>query len=99
KLNEVLKKSVGVTYQEMTHVALTSLISSAVLAFLVLSVPVYASLLLLPVVYMPLVFGTLYAYHRKTTGSKLLARNVFRGAVKGFMPAIVFGYMLSLLLF
>jgi len=98
-LNDVLKKSGSIIYNEMVHVALTSAIGSAVLAFLVLYLPFYYALLLLPLLYMPLVYGALYAYHRKTLGEKLLARNVFVGAAKGFFPAAVFGYLMALLLF
>lgn len=91
KLNDVLKKTGVEVYREITSVALYSMITSLVLAAVVIFAPVLEALLLLPVLYMPLFLGVCYAYHRKTERGKPVLKDVFEGAVKGFLPAVVMG--------
>lgn len=97
KLNNVLKKTGGEVYREITTVVLYSLISSAMLAAIVIFVPLIYALLLLPILYMPLLFGACYAYHCKTLRGKFDVKDVFSGAVKGFVPAVVIGFFFMLL--
>lgn len=97
KLNVVLLSSGAEAYREIVPVALYSMVSSAVLAVLVMMVPVPLVLALFPLLYMPLAYGVYYAFHRKMTGKRAGARDIFAGALKGFAPAAVFGFFLSLL--
>ncbi|AJY75578.1 hypothetical protein [Paenibacillus beijingensis] len=97
KLNVVLVRSGVEAYREIVSVALYSMISSVVLAFLVMMVPLPFVLALFPLLYMPLVYGVYYAFHRKMSGKRSRVRDIFSGAVKGFVPAVVFGFLMSLL--
>ncbi|MDT3424938.1 magnesium-transporting ATPase (P-type) [Paenibacillus forsythiae] len=97
KLNEVLMGTGAEIYREIIPLALLSLAGSAVLVPAILLLPVPLTLLLLPLVYMPLLFGSFYAYHRKAEGKKLRIRWMLGGAAKGFMPSVLFGLLLALL--
>lgn len=98
KLNEVLIRSGVEVYREIIPVSLYSLVSSAILVPLVLFLPAPFALALFPLLYMPLVYGVLYAYHQKQEGKRTGLRSVFAGAAQGFVPALVFGFLCSLLI-
>ncbi|WP_042205889.1 hypothetical protein [Paenibacillus durus] len=97
KLNEVLIGTGTEIYREIIPLTLLSLTGSAVLVPAILFLPVPLTLLLLPLVYMPLLFGSFYAYHRKAEGNKLKIRSMLGGAVKGFMPSLLLGLLFALL--
>lgn len=97
KLNHILKKTGIEIYYDILSIALYSLITSAVLLPIVLLSPTSLSLILLPVLYMPIVYGVLYVYHQKTDGKRTGVKDIFKGAIQGWVPAVVFGLLCSLL--
>lgn len=97
KLNDVLVRTGTEAFREIIPITLLSLASSAVLVLVVLFTPLAFAFILIPLIYMPLVFGAFYAYHQRTVGNKLTVREMFRGAWRGFAPAAVFGLLCSLL--
>ncbi|MEJ8304909.1 hypothetical protein [Saccharibacillus sacchari] len=98
KLNEILVKTGREAFYEIVPAVVHTLIGSAVLIPILVFLPVAASLILLPLLYMPLVYGAFYAYHRRTLGEPSGVRAVLQGASKGFVPAVVFGLFCSLLM-
>ncbi|WP_223067092.1 hypothetical protein [Paenibacillus caui] len=98
KLNSVLIKTGGEVYREIVTVAVHSLISSCMLIPLLVLAPLPAALALIPLLYMPLVYGVYYAYYRKRESGKSRIKDIFVGAAKGFVPAAVFGLFCSLLI-
>lgn len=97
KLNQVLVTSGIEVYREIVPVAVYSLISSIVLIPILLLAPVPFVLILLPLLYMPLVFGGFYAYHQRTIGKRSGVKVMLQGAAKGFFPSVIFGLFLSIL--
>ncbi|CAM3037320.1 hypothetical protein PASE110613_13400 [Paenibacillus sediminis] len=97
KLNDVLKQTGKEIYREIIRIALYSVISSAALVLIIFLVPTIFALVLLPLLYMPLVYGVCYAYHRKTMTGKSGLRDVLKGAVKGFGTSALFGILCVLL--
>ncbi|AHV96469.1 hypothetical protein [Paenibacillus sabinae] len=97
KLNEVLIGTGSEIYREIIPLTLLGLTGSAVLVPAILFLPATLTLLLLPLIYMPLLFGSFYAYHRKTEGQKLSVRQMLAGAAKGFAPAFTLGLLMALL--
>ncbi|CAM3620031.1 hypothetical protein [Marinicrinis lubricantis] len=98
KLNEVLVKSGAEVYREIVTAVLHSLMGSIVLIPLVLFTPAPVALMLFPLLYMPLLYGGMYAYHRKWMGEASKIRDVWAGAVKGFVPSAVFGFLITVLI-
>lgn len=97
KLNQVLVSTGVESFREIVPVALLSLTSSAMLIPVVIFTPVALAFILIPLLYMPLFYGALYAYHRRTEGKRLSVREMLAGAVQGYGPAAAFGLLLSLL--
>lgn len=97
KLNQVLVSTGMESFREIVPITLLSLTSSAFLVAIVIFTPIVLAFILIPLLYMPLVFGVFYAYHRRTEGKKLMVREMLSGARKGFGPAMIFGLLCSLL--
>lgn len=79
KLNDVLVRTGSEAFREIIPITLLSLAGSAVLVPVVLFAPLAFAFILIPLIYMPLVFGAFYAYHRRTEGNKFAMREMFRG--------------------
>jgi hypothetical protein len=98
KLHQVLVSTGTETFREIVPITLLSLASSAVLVPVVIFTKLALAFILIPLLYMPLVYGVFYAYHQRTEGRKLALREVLIGARKGFGAAVSFGLLCSLLL-
>jgi hypothetical protein len=96
KLNQIIVQAAGRVYRDMVPVTLFSLISSLFLVPIVFFLPLPVALLLLPFVYMPAVYGVFYAVYRMLKDGRAKARDVLAGAVKGYIPATVFGIVCTL---
>ncbi|NEW07842.1 hypothetical protein GK047_17725 [Paenibacillus sp. SYP-B3998] len=96
KLNEMIAQTAVQVYREIIPVAIFSLCSSLFLAIIVFFLPLPFAFLILPLVYVPAVYGVLYAVHRMLKGYKPKLRDVFIGAVRGYVPAMIFGLLCSL---
>lgn len=96
KLSVIVVQSGKLVYREIIPVALSSAISSLVLVPLVFLLPLGWALVLLPLIYVPLCTGVLYACHRLLEGEKFQIRAIFFGARKCYGASVVFALVCSL---
>ncbi|SDD39564.1 hypothetical protein SAMN02799630_03554 [Paenibacillus sp. UNCCL117] len=97
-LGAILVQSGGHVYREMTKVFMFSAVSSLVLAPLLLFLPAGLALVLLPLLYAPLVAGVFHAMHRMLEGERVKLKDMLAGAVRYFIPSVLFGLLCSLFL-
>lgn len=97
KLSEVLVRTGTEVYHEIVRVSMYSLLSSLALLPLVFLVPTPIAAALVPVVYFPLLFGVFAVFHRKSEGLPWGTRFVLTEAIRGFLPAFVFGLFCTVL--
>jgi hypothetical protein len=96
KLSEMIVKSGGIIYREMIAVFLFSAASSAVLVPLVFLLPAGISLAVVPLVYAPLLAGVYHASNRMIAGERPRVKDVFAGALKFYVPSVLFGFLCAL---
>ncbi|MCM3784602.1 hypothetical protein M3231_16685 [Neobacillus mesonae] len=101
KLSEVLVKTGAEIYREIIPVALYSVLSSLILIPTVMLLPITAALVVIPFIYMPLFFGVLNVFHHKMERKSRRSgmKDFADGVKKGYLPAVVMGLFVSLLVF
>ncbi|AHD04196.1 hypothetical protein ERICII_00349 [Paenibacillus larvae subsp. larvae DSM 25430] len=96
KLSEIMVQSGILIYREITRLALFSLVCSAVLIPIGFFFPIPIAFLLLSAVYFPLMAGVLYSCHHYLSKKHGGTRKIFRGAIRFYLPSVLFGLLIGL---
>jgi hypothetical protein len=95
KLSDVVVQSGVQVYREIVPVALFSAISSVVLLPFIFFLPAGLALIFIPLLYVPLCTGVLYAGHRILKGERSRIRLMFEGAWKHYGASLGFALIVS----